>query len=475
MPAVRAIAGALEVIIGEDHPRTVPAGQIVLEVGGHSSRSVRLDGRLARLSSHGLLAMDLTRSTGYHRLEVDGVTFWFGTEDAKLGLAGIEAMLEQLGPLGTGWTGQALFSDGSGLRDVHVAYGWLDAWADGAVRAVEAILASPRSIHRNSQALSRKGGRAILVPATMRLLRSDPHRYLSRNPDGPIRVGAERFDPLRVVARHRSTTLDTIANRRAVNLLSWLNRLIREVLSHNPDSGTTTRCRLWLNDVERLQRRPLAQALQSGPPPVTVGRQSEEATQREYRTTFDASADVRRHFGWSASIIPLPRFSYVDRSDVIYQAYAASRLAHALGLVQTDPILGRTALAFAGQQFDLYFDCIPPTDVLRSWRAASLRPDESRPDILLHERDTGRVALLDAKYRVHRDGNASEDSRKEVTAYLGLYGLKGITILYPGPRPEPVVVAGQGLSINEVPLIPSHPDLTAALPVILATLQYPVF
>ncbi len=87
--------------------------------------------------------MDLTRSTGYHRLDVDGRTFWFGTQDAKLRLAGIESMLNELGSLGTGWGGQVLFSDGQGLRDAHVVYGWLDEWAEFALTAIAEVLASP--------------------------------------------------------------------------------------------------------------------------------------------------------------------------------------------------------------------------------------------------------------------------------------------------------------------------------------------
>ena len=458
-------------------PRTVPAGPIVLVVSGSRSRTVLLDGRATRLSSgrEGLVALDLSRSTGYHRLQVDGEVFWLGTEDAKLGLAGVEAMLAHLKTLGTGWTGQALFSDGSGLRDVHVLYGWLDQWADRALTAVDAILTSPRPATRSTQALSRRGGRAVLLSPTLRLLRSAPRRYLDVSPSGLIPVGDAAYDPLRVVVRQRTTGLDTIANQRAVGLLAWLVRLCQEVLNSQPDQRTAVRCRLWLNRAQTLRRRPLAQTLHAAAAVTGAPRQAEEATEARYGTSYGVARDLRRRFGWSASRVPLPRFSYVDRADAIYQGYAASCLADALGLTQTGGVLGSEPLAFTGPRFDLYYDTPPPSHVLRSWRASSSRPDASRPDLLLHERDSGRVALLDAKYRLGPDGQASEDSRKEVSAYLSLYGLHGITIIYPGAGLEPSVVAGQGCRIVELPLAPPAAQLAAAVPTILATLERPTF
>lgn len=474
-PRARAVLGPREWSLGPE-PLILPAGQVVLAVADARSRNVLLDGRATRLSSgrEGLLAVDLTRSTGYHRLEVDGQVFWLGTEDAKLGLAGIEAMLAHLKTLGTGWTGQALFSDGRGLRDAHVLYAWLDQWAEAAMTAVDAVLTSPRTATYTSRALSRRGGPAVLVAPTLRLLRSAPQRYLIRSPSGVIPVGTAAYDPLRVVVRKRTTSLDTVANRRAIALLTWLVKFCREVLAGQPDTQTAARCRLWLNRAQTLQRRPLAQALGRSAAVTQAPRQAEEAIEARYRTSYQIGRDLRRLFGWTASLTPMPRFSYVERADTIYQAYTASCLAQALGLTQVSPVLGSQPLAFSGPRFDLYYDTIAPPAVLRSWRAGSSRPDSSRPDLLLHERDTGRVALLDAKYRLGTGGGASEDSRKEVTSYLGLYGLAGITILYPGAGHEPTVVAGRGRSIVEVPVAPPA-DLSPALQVILARLQRPPF
>lgn len=472
--SARLVAGAVDVQLHAE-PRVVQAGPVVLAVSGSPSRTVSLDGRQIRLSAGpiGLYAIDLTRSTGYHRLEVAGSVFWFGTNDAKLRLDGIEAMLAHLGTMGTGWTGQVLFSRGEGLRDSHVVYGWLDEWADRALAAANAVLRSPRTSVVRTTALSRRADGKVLTVPTLRLIRSDPRRHLSANPNGVLAVNGRRYDPSRVVVRRRRSTIDTIANRRAVALLGWLARLCAEVLDNHPDKATTVRCRNWARHANSLRSLPVAQSLATRSLESHQPRQPEEITEQRYQTTYEVARDLNRLFGWSADSAPRPRFSYVERADRIYQAYAASCLAQALGLRQTSSVLGAeqpAEPAFRGSVFDLYYDTTPPREVLRSWRAASSRPDESRPDLLLQDRRDGRVALLDAKYRLAADGGATESSRTEVTAYLGLYGLDHITILYPGSAAGVAAVQGHGRSILEVAVAPPA-DLSTALPAILGTLQ----
>lgn len=474
-PTVRLLAGGVERVLGSAE-QVVPAGGVVVSVAGARSKNVRLDGRALRLSSGepGLLAVDLVRSTGYHRLLVDGHLFWFGTEDAKLGLGGIVQMLQDLTTLGTGWTGQALFSDGSGLRDAHVSYAWLDQWADQALSAVGTIIASPRSNTTTTRALRRRGGPGVLLAPTLRLLRSDPSRYLAEMPGGLIEADGRAFEPLRVVARRRESTLNTVANRRAVAILGWIDRLSRDVMTANAGAEAVARCRLWSNRARALQRRPLAQAI--GSPSLEVEpRQSEEITEVPYRTTYRIAQDLADRFGWSAAVEPTSRLSYVQYSDAIYQAYVASRLAKELGLAQTAPVLGTAQPAFSGDRFDLYYDTTPPVGVLRSWRSHSLRPDDSAPDLLLHERTSGHVAVLDAKYRVARDETATEDSRKEVSAYMSLYGLQAVTILYPGAPGALVTLSGRGQRIIEAAVTPAGTDITAAVSEIVSSMQLPPY
>jgi hypothetical protein len=150
-------------------------------------------------------------------------------------------------------------------------------------------------------------------------------------------------------------------------------------------------------------------------------------------------------------------------------------MAREYGLRQTSPVLGASQPAFSGEVFDLYYDTFPPEAVLKSWRWHSDRPDLSRPDLLLYERETGRVAVMDAKYRISSDGRASEDSRKEVSSYMALYGLEAVSILFPGGKRLVDVVEGHGRRILEVPISPGVTDLSSASRAILSTLKRPVF
>lgn len=444
--------------------QTVAPGPIVLSVEGHSGRRVRVDGVDRWLSggATGVLALDYTRSTGFHRVEIDGRAFWFATEDRKLRLDGITQMLSHLRTLGTGWTGQALFSDGSGYLDPHVVYGWFDANADAALAAIEAVLSAPRTDDVSVRALSRRGGSSVLAVPTMRFLRSDPRRNVVEQEGGVMTVAGREYNPTRVVARRRQRTVDTVANRRAVHLLALLHQLLSELLRADLPSRPRARCRLWRERVGRLSAQPLAVALRTKPSALAATRHGPEYTDRSYIRVFDLSRDLDQ-FGWSVSADAARRYSYIESADRIYQAYTAHRVASVLGLVQTPGPFGSRPLAFTGGSFDLYYDTVPPAVVLASWRAQTSVPDASKPDLLLHERSTGRVAVLDAKYRVGKDGHASEDSRKDVAAYQSLYGLSSVAILYPGVDREARVIAGRGQSVVEVPVVGPDDGLEAAM------------
>lgn len=459
-----------------DQAVTVAPGPIVLSVAGHTSRRVRVDGVDRRLSAGttGVHALDYTRSTGFHRVEVDGQAFWFVTEDHKLRIDGVTRMLSHLEHLGTGWTGQALFSDGSGYLDPHVVYGWFDSNADDALAAVEAVLVAPRTDDISIRVLSRRGGSSVLTVPTMRFLRSDPQRNVIEREGGLLTVAGRAYNPARVVARRRQRTVDTVANRRAVHLLGVLHQLLTELMRAQLPPRQMARCRQWRERVGRLSTQPLAVRLRMKPSALALPREGPEFTDRSYITVFDVARTIGG-FGWAASAEPARRYSYIESADRIYQAYAAHRVASVLGLSQTSGPFGAAPLAFTGADFDLYYDTVPPADVIASWRAETPVPDASKPDLLLHERSTDRVAVLDAKYRVGKDGHASEDSRKDIAAYQSLYGLASVAILYPGVNREPRVIANHGQSVVEIPVVGPGDGLETAMGLVLDRLQMPPY
>jgi len=454
----------------------VAPGPIVLSVVGHASRRIRVDGTDRRLSggTTGVLALDYTRSTGFHRVEVDGQAFWFATEDHKLRLDGITRMLSHLQSLGTGWTGQALFSDGSGYLDPHVVYGWFDANADEALDAIETVLAAPRTDEVSVRALSRRGGSSVLAVPTMRFLRSAPRRNLIEQEYGLLTAAGKTYNPTRVIARRRQRTVDTVGNRRAVHLLGLIHHLLSEVMRTELPSKPLARCRLWRERIGRLSTQPLAVKLRHKPSALSAPRHGPEYTDRGYIKVFELTRVVGE-FGWSASTDPARRYSYIESADRIYQAYAAHRVASVLGLTQTLGAFGSNPLAFTGPDFDLYYDTVPPAQVVASWRARTAVPDASKPDLVLHERATGKVAVLDAKYRVGKDGHASEDSRKEVAAYQSLYGLSSVAILYPGVEREARVITDHDKSVVEIPVVGPDDGLEEAIVHVLDRLESPPY
>jgi hypothetical protein len=470
-----------ETVVLTDEVTTLPAAAVIVDVVRIEEVDVRLDGRLLPVEGPRMLtAVDLTRSTGFHRLQVGRQTFWFATEDAKLQLDGIEQMLTTLRTSGTGWSGQLLFSDGVMMRDPHVVYSWLDRCADAALECVRRIIDVPVSIRRPASRPSRRGGRSLHQTATTRLLRARPNRYLEESPTGMLMLGGKRYDPLRVVVRTRTASVESAANRRAVSLVSRLDALTSEVLAANPDAHVAERCRSWRESASRLLRRPLARMLAAGAPvgALAAPRQTEETVDARYRESYRLSVDLAAQFGWAPSQRVLPRFSYVERADTIYQAFVATVLADALGLTQTALVLGQTPLAFAGEDYEIYYDAHPAPSVLRSWRYGSAKPDASRPDVLLRRRSSGEVLVIDAKYRV-AGSQATEDSRKDVSAYMALYGLDTVVIAYPGKSPARCgVVTGQGKTILELPIGPwpgLNTELMDELPRLVAAMRRPVY
>lgn len=436
-------------------PTIVPASEIVIQVSGSSHSSVYLDGMTKHLrSTGGMLPLDLKRSTGYHRLTVGTDDFWFATVDAKASLEGITEMLSELEGLGTGWKGQIVFSNSEGLRDPHVVYGWLDLWADRLLVELANIVDQPRSELTTNRALSRRGGAGTDVPATLRLIRSDPNRFLEEHPTGILTVGETRYMPQRVMLQRRRSTVDTSANRRVVRLAALLRRLANEVYEAADKREQQTRALMWRNKADKILASDVAQRLLRYINLPDNGIRSEiERTDPRYELVHRLLKETDAHFGWAPTSQLNRRYSFVQKSDEIYEAYCASKIAQTFGLKQTDAVLGRVQPAFAGKDLNLYLNAAPPRDVLRSWRSFSVSPDTSRPDILLHSPTTGKVAVIDAKYRENR-GEASEDSRKEVSAYMALYGLDRIGIAFPGSG-EVRTISAQMRSIVELPVSPS--------------------
>jgi hypothetical protein len=448
------------------HPITVPAGPVVL-VLPRGTRSVRLDGRERKApeGSPALLPVDLSRSVGFHRLEISSHSYWFATNDSKLTLDGIEELLRYLREyhLGTTWSGQIMFSDGQVLRDPHVVFGWLENRLAPLLEAVKMIALRPLWGTVQQDSLRRRGGPGVTPSATLALLRSSPAQYLEPAENGILAIGKNRYNPLRVVAHRRTASLHSVAHLRLIALMSHLSHLVREVYDYVDDAKARQTCEKWQDQIRKLLASSFCQALRRAgarASSLAVPVSPEEASDRRYRVVYETALSLKRGFGWDATQKPLDRFSYVSYADQIYQAFVGAAIADALECRPTDPVLGRTSRAsFGNNTLSMILNRVPPDRLLRSWRHVSTTPDSLRPDVLIEHLPDRRVLLIDAKYRA--TGNrATESSRAEVMMYMAAFGLSTAVIAYPAnsPSARPALVEGAGQRLIELPVVP-HADL----------------
>ncbi len=442
------VAGSSVVELPPDILTTVPSGQVTVVVQDAQGMPITLDGSLRHFASVGssrVTTVDLTRSVGFHHLQMaPGIHYWFGTEDDKLRLKGIEALLQLLRNEGVHWSGQILFSDGSYLRDSHVVYGWLDRYADEALEAIASIGRMPRFMRHRIEVVASRPTRPALHGPTLKLLRARPKDLLEPATSGPIKLGGTHYVPRQVVVRSNSQSIDTPANRRAV----WLTRVIIELSGQVQDESekpdVKSRCDGWIKRArEILNRTRLGSLSGVAGKGAHVGRTVHESVDSRYRATYAIAATLHNFLGWTAQRQRRELYSFIHYSDEIYLAFVAHVAAAALGLEPTY----KAQPAFRGADWDCYVDYIPPPNVLRSWRSFTQAPDDFRPDLLFVRRD-GAVVIADAKYR--NDGtHASQSSRRDLMSYMNAFGLARSVVFFP-PTPLDDLVGQLALTLTAV-------------------------
>jgi hypothetical protein len=465
-------------------PKVVPAANVVIAVEAPDALPILLDGRLApfrRVGGERLLGLDLTRSTGFHRIQVGAATeFWFGTEDAKLGLSGIEQMLKWLRDECRSWTGQLLFSNGEALLDPYVAYGWLDQHADAGLGAAQSVVDAPRRGARTVRRVTDRGGGRIDVKASLSLLRRRQMELLVPAAEG-IPLAGDYFLPRKVVERTRVPSLNTQANRRVAWLVALIARLAEFVGTAGPSAPERDRSSVWSQRARlMLSQSFLAQltpSLAVYSPPASPS--TEELTDRRYAAVLERSRTAGALGSWLPTVAARPVHAYVQYADEVYQAFVATVVAEALDLERVANSFGAAQPVYRGKSLDLYSDAVPPGRVMRSWRSYTPAPDDYRPDLLLHDVSLGAVLLGDAKYRQGPNGPA-ESGRKDMHAYMAAFGVANAVMFYPPVAGKPLtldVVSAQGQTLFEVALAP-HPDLndfmsTRVVPAVIAAMTTP--
>jgi hypothetical protein len=163
----------------------------------------------------------------------------------------------------------------------------------------------------------------------------------------------------------------------------------------------------------------------------------------------------------------------------IYQAFATHMIGRAFGLRYASrraDLRERTSegCSMYSDEFELFYDCRVPARVMTSWRDATSRPADERPDIVLRHRSSGAVAVLDAKFKVDRDGSSAKgEDLFEMQGYLNSFSLGAGGIVFPGAPSTPRFLDGQGITLAEIPLRASFfaADLNGPLEALRAAVE----
>ena len=461
---------------GADAP-IVPEGVVGLRVVLSAPAEVRLNDEPLPLiwSPDGLVGyaqIDLTNQIGFHQITLhSGVRtsrFDFRTESAKATWTEIETMAQRLAQQVFGLKRQFFYSLPDGTRRAvwlpEIEFGWLRERVPEISALVHTIARRPGTESRRRLVTSFQG-RGLAVPQTHAHFRQNP-QLLENLRGGPIVVEDATYWPACVKAR---ITNREPARREHEQLAFFLRAVASACQRVHEALDTHARDRVlqWSRMIAEarqyslIQRhdRPGIRMMWSTHPTLL------QKTDARYRRLRELHAEYLMNFAVVETGTDAIRLNVKDVWE-IYQAYVAHSIGHAFGLgyaskradLRHRDRLGRSMFS---ETLSLYYDLHPPAALLPSWRDATTRPANERPDVLLIDEVNQRAALLDAKFR--RDANpelANAADIQEAQAYLQSFSVAKAGIVFPGTRACSHHVAANGNLILEIPLRPalSEPD-----------------
>lgn len=444
----------------------VSSGPVVLEVSDVPHReALRLDGRPltaayddARRSA--TAAIDLNRATGFHLLQVaPDRQYLFGTEDAKLRIDGVVEMLAFLrshaDSLGLAWSGTVQFSGSSQqLRDVRLDVAWLEGHVSEIAAIATAIAARPAAI--SVRQIERATSGIPHVVATAKLLRRRPE-LMERHDDGAIDFEGERWSPREIVRQRREQTRDTPGNRTLTRLLVAVLELALVCQAAAPAELKAAVAAHVDAIAQCLRLEPFA-SLRKGRRHLRVSPfpMREERTDERYRRARALLNELLRDRHWDPHNQVSGEWAFAALADRVYQAFVGIVIAHAFDLAPAQP-LGATGPHFASEDYELWIDAVPPSEVLHNWRDDTSTPAALRPDLVLRRIADGEIALLDAKYR-SAGIRATPESLSEVQLYLQAFGALEASVVFPPTVTtgaiEPQLITNGRFGLTELPLRP---------------------
>lgn len=416
------------------------------------------DGRTA-----GYGQIDLSNQVGFHRFTIavgyESLAFDVQTTTAKATLAEVESMARVVAGQVFSFKRQFVYMASAGRRRAiplpEVAVGWLRDRLDELVRLVRAIDIRPATETRQQFVTSHQA-RGVSVPRTLRLLRENSG-LLEALPGGPLEVAGQHYWPATVVVRHREREPARIEHIQLAHFLARVAQLVSDLKAVVPADLASTLLN-WEVDLRAARatgivRRfgiPNANAAWA-PLPTQLQR-----TERRYRRARELHAEFLQNIDVAEYSDDSVRANVRDVWE-IYQAFVAHMIGHAFSLSYISPRgdlreRGADGASMRSDEYDLYYDVRPPRAVLRSWRDGTIRPADERPDIVLRRRTDGAVAVLDAKFKVDREGRARSEDLFEMQGYLNSFSVAAGAIVFPGARSESVNIEAAGRTLSEFPI-----------------------
>lgn len=413
--------------------------------------------------SAGYGQLDLTNRVGFHRFSVstprESVAFDIRTRTAKVTHAEIESMARVVSGQVFSFKRQFVYTDATGRRRTvpmpEIAFGWLRDRLPELVRIVRAIDARPATETRQQFTTSHQA-RGVSVPRTLRLLRETPG-LLESIPGGPLEVNDQRYWPAAVVVRERNREPARIEHMQLAHFLARAAHLLAGLRGIVPADLRTT-VLVWEAEIRAVRstsivRRhdvPNAQAAWTPLPTELQKTEQRYRRVRELHSEFLQDIDVADYSSDSV------RANIRDVWE-IYQTFAAHMVGRAFGLTYVSSrgdLRDRRSdgVSMYSDKYELFYDCRPPAKVISTWRDDTIRPADERPDIVLRRRADGAVAVLDAKFRVDRQGVARAEDLFEMQGYLNSFAIRAGGIVFPGTSPVPRLLEGRGMLLVELPL-----------------------
>lgn len=461
-----AVAGNVRSALSGTDPVILPSGPIVLDIRDVTdSGAVRLDGRpllvaLAADTRAATAAINLDRATGYHQLQVGPERrYVFGTNDAKLRIAGVVEMLsylrEHANSLGLGWNGTVQFSGtGQVLRDVRLDVAWLEQHVDEIASIARSVSNRPFVVSRKRLERAREG--VPNVAATARLMRRQ-RELMERHPQGPVEFDGERWAPREFLRDRREQTTDTPGNRTLTRLLVAVLELARTCQASAPPDLRPELATHVAIIAAAVRMEPFATIRRvRGHLRIGIRPSTEERVDSRYRRSRRLLQVLLRERHWDPTNQVTEEWAFASLADQVYQAFAAIVLARAFGLSAAAD-LGKRGPHFSSDHYEMWVDSVPPSDVLHNWRDETSTPSALRPDIVLRRKADDQVAILDAKYRSNGQ-RATSGSLTEIQLYLQAFGCRQVCVLYPpitgSPPWQPEIITNGLFSLSELPLRP---------------------